>query len=68
MPDGPCQQRSPRPCLPWKRLDAQALGERLKLDDTQLLAELGTLEVIGPDSPGDRQPFPPHAVVNQRRS
>ena len=24
-----------------------ALGERLKLDDTQLLAELGTLEVMG---------------------
>ena len=22
----------------------------------------------GPDLPGDRQPFPPHAVVNQRRS
>ena len=33
--------------LAVEALGAQALGERLKLDDTQLLAELGTLEVMG---------------------
>lgn len=33
--------------LAVEALGAQALGERLKLDGTQLLAELGTLEVMG---------------------